>query len=101
MNPLGRNMFNLAERQRIVDLALDGDCAVDCLQAIIRILRVEEAVTIEEVKRQLKDQVFSDWLTLSSPDEIDQSIQFLVSWGMVEPFGDDGMRLTVPSSSSQ
>lgn len=92
MNPLGRNMFNLAERQRIIELALEGDCAVDCVQQIIRILRREEAATIEEMKRQL---------TGGFPEEIEQSIQFLISWGMIEPFGRGGLRLTVPSSNSQ
>ena len=89
MNPLGRNMFNLAERRRIIDLALQDDCAVDSLQEIIRLLQAGEAVTIEQIKRQL---------TSRDKEEMEQSIQFLLSWGMIEPFGHGGVRLTVPSS---
>ena len=74
MNPLGKNMFTLQERRRIIEKAFETETPIDCIQRIIRVLDEDTDLSVAQIKDMLDDD----------PEEIELTIKFLCGWGMIE-----------------
>ena len=83
MNPLGKNMFTLQERQKIIDKALESKTPIDCIQRIIRLLGDDTDLSVTQIKNMLDDD----------PEEIELTIKFLCGWGMIETNDKNFVRL--------